>query len=116
MLITSPTTTEINTCSHTLSVHDALPISLTFDEPDYNTFNCLSSAITAIQKGGAYPCYVNAANEEAVSAFLNNKIGFLKIGDIVSATLTELKNIEIKTFEDVLKAEKIAREFALSKV
>ncbi|MCM1358881.1 MAG: 1-deoxy-D-xylulose-5-phosphate reductoisomerase, partial [Prevotella sp.] len=52
--------------------------SLTFEKPDYETFKCLSTAIKAIEAGGAYPCLVNSANEEAVKAFLNDETEFMQ--------------------------------------
>ena len=48
--------------------------SLTFEKPDFETFKCLKAAIEAIKRGGAYPCLVNSANEEAVGAFLADRI------------------------------------------
>ena len=85
--------------------------TLTFAKPDYETFKCLTAGINAIKKGGAYPCLVNSANEEAVSLFLNGKIKFLEIGEIVSSVLEKFPYAEINSYDDVVKADKSAREY-----
>ena len=61
--------------------------NLSFAEPDMNTFTLLAKAYEAIEKGGALPAVLNAANEEAVAAFLNKKIGFYDIFTVVSDAL-----------------------------
>ncbi len=88
--------------------------TLTFAEPDYKTFKCLSAAIEAISRGGAYPCLVNSANEEAVKAFLNDEIKFVQIGEIVSSVLEKFPYTEIKCYEDVTAADKAARDYVRS--
>ena len=85
--------------------------SLTFEKPDYETFKCLSAAIKAITAGGAYPCLVNSANEEAVKAFLNDRIQFIEIGEIVSSVLEKLENTGISSYDDVVRADRTAREY-----
>lgn len=85
--------------------------SLTFEKPDYETFKCLSAAIEAISRGGAYPCLVNSANEEAVAAFLHDKISFVEIGELVSGTLDKFEHFEIKSSDDVFAADKMARDY-----
>ncbi len=90
--------------------------TLSFYKPDYETFDCLRACIEAIKKGGAYPCLVNGANEEAVKLFLERRISFLDIGRIVSGILTEFEPMEINTYEDVLKADKAAREYVVRRV
>ncbi len=89
---------------------------LTFEKPDYETFKCLSAAIEAISRGGAYPCLVNSANEEAVRAFLNDEISFIQIGEIVSSVLDEFEQSEISGYEDVMEADKKAREFVRNRI
>ena len=84
---------------------------LTFEKPDIDTFRCLGAAIEAITRGGAYPCLVNSANEEAVRAFLNDEIRFIEIGEIVSSVLDGFGDSEINCYEDVMKADKAAREY-----
>ncbi|MBO5163032.1 MAG: 1-deoxy-D-xylulose-5-phosphate reductoisomerase [Ruminococcus sp.] len=85
--------------------------TLTFGKPDYETFKCLGAAIEAISRGGAYPCLVNSANEEAVRAFLNDEIRFIQIGEIVSSVLEKFPKTEITSYEDVSAADKAAREY-----
>lgn len=85
--------------------------TLTFAKPDYETFKCLSAAIEAITRGGAYPCLINSANEEAVKAFLADEIRFVQIGEIVSSVLDKFGQSEITCYEDVMAADKAAREF-----
>lgn len=84
---------------------------LTFEKPDYETFKCLSSAIKAIKMGGAYPCLVNSANEEAVKAFLNDEIPFIQIGEIVSSVIEKFAPAQITCYDDVVKADVSAREY-----
>ncbi len=88
--------------------------TLTFAEPDSKTFKCLGAAIEAISRGGAYPCLVNSANEEAVKAFLNDEIQFVQIGEIVSSVLEKFPYTEINCYEDVTAADKAAREYVRS--
>jgi len=85
--------------------------TLTFEKPDYETFKCLSAAIRAIELGGAYPCLVNSVNEEAVAMFLDGKIGFLQIGEIVSSVLEKFEYKEIKSYSDVVQADILARNY-----
>ena len=89
---------------------------LTFEKPDYETFKCLSAAIEAIKRGGAYPCLVNSANEEAVRAFLNDEIKFIEIGEIVSSVLDKFEYFGINSYEDVTKADTMAREYVKSAI
>ncbi len=86
--------------------------TLTFYKPDFETFDCLSGCIEAIRRGGAYPCIVNAVNEEAVGMFLSKKIPFLKIGETVKKALEVLPKMPSESYEDVKKAEAAARDFA----
>ncbi|MGN0642157.1 MAG: 1-deoxy-D-xylulose-5-phosphate reductoisomerase [Huintestinicola sp.] len=85
--------------------------SLTFEKPDFETFGCLSAAVRSCEMGGCASCIVNSANEEAVSMFLDGKISFLKVGELVAAALENVKNSEITSCEDILSADKAAREF-----
>ena len=87
---------------------------LTFEKPDYDTFKCLSAAIEAITRGGAYPCLVNSANEEAVRAFLHDEIKFIQIGEIVSSVLDKFEYFGINSYEDVTKTDSMAREYVRS--
>lgn len=90
--------------------------TLTFEKPDYETFDCLTTCIDAIRKGGAYPCIVNAANEEAVGMFLNKKISFLKIGELVKESMEHFDYTDISSYEDVINIDNASREFVRSKI
>ena len=90
--------------------------TLTFQKPAYETFKCLKSCITAIKKGGAYPCIANAVNEEAVKYFLDKKITFLKIGELVEKSIEHFKYYECETYEDVIKYDLMAREFVHNEI
>ncbi len=88
---------------------------LTFEKPDLETFSCLSCAIEAAKKRGLYPCAVNAANEQAVTLFLQGKIPFYKIPECVQLVLAEAdcKANERYTLEDVFQMEQTARNMVL---
>ncbi|MBE6769393.1 MAG: 1-deoxy-D-xylulose-5-phosphate reductoisomerase [Ruminococcaceae bacterium] len=88
--------------------------TLTFARPDTDTFKCLKVCIDAINKGGLVPAAANGANEEAVRLFLEKKISFLQIGDLVEAAAANQKVFENYTLEDVFEADKAAREFVIS--
>jgi len=90
--------------------------TLTFEKPDLETFDCLALCIEAITKGGTYPCIVNAANEVAVSLFLNGKIRFLQIGELVRSAYEHFRFKEINNYEDVIAADTAAREYVRNSV
>ncbi|MBQ8687768.1 MAG: 1-deoxy-D-xylulose-5-phosphate reductoisomerase [Ruminococcus sp.] len=83
---------------------------LTFAKPDMETFRCLPLAIDAIRKGGTVPAVMNGANEVAVAAFLQGKIGFLQIAKLVESAMNTVPYKEICTLSDVLEADAAARE------
>lgn len=89
---------------------------LSFEEPDYKTFRNLSIAIGALEKGGNAPCVLNAANEIAVWAFLNNRIGFLDITAVVEKALEKINYIEKPNLSDYFDTDGEARNFAASLV
>jgi len=86
--------------------------TLTFDKPDFDTFECLSLAFKAIKTGGIMPTVMNAANEIAVDAFLKGKIGFLDISDVICETMSCFKNTNAD-LDSVLKADCDARACAV---
>ena len=90
--------------------------TLDFDEPDTETFKALPLAIKVGRAGGILPTVYNAANEEAVAAFLAGKIGFLDICDLISAAVEAGKNINDPDVEQILEAERAARELVRSKI
>ncbi len=81
-----------------------------FEKPDPNVFKCLGLAMKAIELGGSYTIVLNAANEEAVAAFLNDKISFTQIGDAVEDALSKHSKTEIKEIDNIFEIEKEARE------
>lgn len=90
--------------------------TLTFFKPDFETFDCLSGCIEAINRGGAYPCIVNAVNEEAVTLFMNREIPFLRIGELVRKSLDSLPEMPSETYEDIKRAEMAARNFVYNEM
>ena len=86
--------------------------SLTFEKPDMDTFKCLSLAYRAIKTGGTMPTVMNGANEMAVAAFLENKIGFLDIADIIEKTMMSYNVKYDYMVEDLVEADKWARNFS----
>ena len=87
--------------------------TLTFAEPDMETFPCLKSALLSIKKGGLYPTLLNSANEELVQLFLDGRISFLKIGDTIAKLLETPLNGAV-TVESILETEKQARQLVHS--
>ena len=83
--------------------------ALTFEEPDYDTFKLLKLAYYSINEDGIIPTVLNAADEVAVNAFLNNKISFTDIFDIVENVVLNFKNIKKPTLDDILNADKETR-------
>ncbi len=86
--------------------------SLTFEAPDRETFRNLDLAYNALQNGGTAPCILNAANEIAVSAFLKDQIGFLKISDVVEHCLERIAIKQKPTYEDYVHTDHEARIIA----
>lgn len=89
---------------------------LTFDKPDEEVFGCLSAAKKAIEMGGNAPCIVNCANEAAVSLFLEEKIGFLQIGEMVNSALSDVEYIHNPALSDILNTRAAAEEYVYSAV
>lgn len=86
--------------------------SLTFEHPDTDTFKCLSLAYRAVRTGGTMPTAMNGANETAVDAFLNNRLGFLDIADIIERTMDSYTVKYDYTVDDLVEADEWARDFA----
>lgn len=86
--------------------------ALTFEDYDGEAFPCLPACIRAITEGGLKPAAVNGANEEAVRLFLNGKIGFNDIGEIVLSALENEKKVGEYSLEDVFAADSAARALA----
>lgn len=87
---------------------------LEFEEPDIKTFRNLALARIALEKGGNMPAVMNAANEIAVWAFLNNRIGFLDMTAIVEKAMEKINYIEKPNLADYFDSDGEARNFAAS--
>ena len=88
---------------------------MTFEAPDFENFKGLRLAYQAARTGGSMPTVFNAANERAVAMFLNRKIGFLEIADVIEEAMTAHKNIENPSLEDILKTEAATYEWIESR-
>jgi len=84
----------------------------TFEAPDRETFPCLELAFTALRSGGCAPAILNAANEVAVQSYLDKKVGFTQIPQIIQDTLAQVANLPADDLETILAADGQAREFA----
>jgi 1-deoxy-D-xylulose-5-phosphate reductoisomerase len=89
---------------------------LTFEEPDYKTFRNLAIAKDAMFKGGNVPCVMNAANEVAVQAFLNNRVSFIEMSDIIEDTIAKIDFIKHPTLEEYEHSDSEARLHAADMV
>jgi 1-deoxy-D-xylulose-5-phosphate reductoisomerase len=87
---------------------------LTFEQADTKIFRNLAISYEALKKGGNWPCILNAANEVAVEAFLEKRLGFLEIPDVIEKTLDKLTFIKAPALEDYfntdLQARRVAKE------
>ena len=89
--------------------------NLTFEEPDIETFKGLKLAYEAIRRGGNIPVAYNAANEKAVSLFLDRRIAYLEITDIIEETMKQTGFVANPTLEQILETEQEAYEFISSR-
>lgn len=83
--------------------------SLTFEKPDTETFRNLALAFDALARGGNMPCVLNAANEVAVAEFLEDRIGFLEMSDVVEQCLAKMNYIAGPTLEDYVSTDRETR-------
>jgi 1-deoxy-D-xylulose-5-phosphate reductoisomerase len=90
----------------------SVPLSLDFEPPDRTVFNCLDLAYRAGRHGGAAPAWLNAANEVAVSAFLQGRLGWLGIADVVEDVLAGCTDGPMGSVGDVMEADRLARLWA----
>jgi 1-deoxy-D-xylulose-5-phosphate reductoisomerase len=90
--------------------------TLTFEPPDLKKFPCLGYAYEAIKIGGSLPAVLNAANEVAVRAYLEERIGFLEIARLIRKTMDAHVPQAVKNLEDVLEADRWGRERAAKAV
>jgi 1-deoxy-D-xylulose-5-phosphate reductoisomerase len=85
---------------------------LTFEQPDMHNFRNLALAYEALEKGGNMPCILNAANEVAVDAFLQEKINFLQISDLIERSMQAVDFIAHPAYDDLRMSDKEARQRA----
>lgn len=83
---------------------------LTFEKPKFDVFPCLELAFDALRKGGTYTTVLNAANEELVNLFINEKIRFYDISDNIEKMIGKHNNIMKPTLDDILAVDKETRE------
>lgn len=88
--------------------------NLSFEKPDLDTFVNLSLAYEAMNKGGNMPCVLNAANEVAVQAFLEDKLGFLEMSEVIEKCLSKMSFILKPHYEDFVHTDKETRIYAKS--
>lgn len=86
--------------------------TLTFEEPDMERFRNLAFAFEAARQGGNMPCILNAANEVVVAAFLQDRIGFLQMSDVIEQTLRKASFIVNPSYEDYVATDTEARRLA----
>ncbi|MCH7398943.1 1-deoxy-D-xylulose-5-phosphate reductoisomerase [Belliella sp. DSM 107340] len=83
--------------------------SLTFEQPDMDTFQNLRLAFESLERGGNAPCILNAANEIAVAAFLREEIGFLEMSDLIASSLDKVDFIKHPSLQDFVETDKLTR-------
>ncbi len=85
---------------------------LSFEEPDVKTFRNLQLAKDAMMRGGNVPCVLNAVNEVVVHAFLQNKVGFLEMSDIIEQVISQVSLVENPDMDALIQSDAEAREYA----
>ena len=88
---------------------DLTPLTLEFQAPDLETFPLLAFAREAGERGGTYPCVFNAANEVAVAAFLDGRLPFLGIAEVVADALAAAEGAPARDLDDLLEVDRAAR-------
>ncbi|MEN7548284.1 1-deoxy-D-xylulose-5-phosphate reductoisomerase [Rapidithrix thailandica] len=86
--------------------------SLTFEQPDRETFRNLQLAFDALEAGGNIPCILNAANEIAVARFLKEEVGFLQIAELNEACMQQIQYIGAPSYQDFVETDKLTRQLA----
>ena len=86
--------------------------TMTFEEPDMERFRNLAFAFEAARQGGNMPCILNAANEVVVAAFLQDRIGFLQMSDVIERTMRKASFIVNPSYEDYVATDTEARRLA----
>jgi 1-deoxy-D-xylulose-5-phosphate reductoisomerase len=91
---------------------DLTALTLEFHAPDLETFPMLALAREAGEQGGTFPCVYNAANEVAVAAFLEGRLSFLGIAEVVADTLGRVDGASARDIDDLVAADEVARRYA----
>lgn len=86
--------------------------TLTFEEPDMKRFRNLAFAFDAIRQGGNMPCILNAANEVVVAAFLQDRIGFLQMSEVIERTMEKTTFVASPSYDDYVATDTEARQIA----
>jgi len=89
---------------------------LHFETPDLDRFPCISLAYRALRAGGTLPAAMNAANEEAVSAFLNEQIWLTEIPEVIETVMNGHSNQPAKDIQSILQADHEARQAAVATI
>ncbi len=87
--------------------------SLTFEKPDLKTFRNLALAFEALRRGGNMPCVLNAANEVAVAAFLEDRVSFLGMSAIVEQCMEKMDYVANPAYDDYVQTDKMTRNKAI---
>lgn len=90
--------------------------SLTFEQPDLETFRNLQLAFDALDRGGNASCIINAANEIAVDAFLHDQIGFLEIAEIIEFCLGKATFVQAPVYDDYVLTDRETRRLAAERI
>ena len=90
--------------------------ALAFERPDETRFPCLGLARAALVEGGIAPAVLNAANEIAVEAFLERRIGFLRIADVIAGARRDIPPAAVESIAHVIEADARAREIGRAHV
>ena len=90
--------------------------SLTFEQPDLQTFRNLQLAFDALNRGGNAPCMINAANEVAVDAFLHDQISFLEISEVIESCLASTTFVQQPTYDDYVNTDEETRRLATERI
>ena len=98
---------RINSGSNKLKLHEIK--SLHFQEPDLNKFPCLKLAIDLLPEGGTSFSVLNAANEECVAAFLDGRISYIQIYEIISKVLDRIEIKTVQSLQDIYESDRASR-------
>lgn len=86
--------------------------NLSFEQADKKTFRNLALAFDALNTGGNMPCVINAANEVVVAEFLNNRLGFLQMSEVIENCMSEISFVDEPTLDDYIETDRQTRVYA----